>query len=111
MFTSKDAQWTDIDYMRGHLDWTYDQKSFARLPDVVRFLHAANMHFVPIVDPGISNEKPAGSYPPYDRGLDMNVFVRDFFGKPLVGKVRVPFVPHVHRPILLHFLLDFFSSS
>lgn len=75
--------------MRVYLDWTYDRQAFARLPDIVKYLHSMNMHYVPIVDPGISNQQPAGTYPPYDRGLDMNVFMRDSrASKPIVGKVR-----------------------
>lgn len=89
MLQIKDTQWSDIDYMRGHLDWTYDPVAFKHLPDVVRFLHSMNMHYAIIVDPGISNEQPAGTYPTYDRGIDMNLFVRDSrTGKPIVGRVR-----------------------
>lgn len=84
----KDTQWSDIDYMRANLDWTYDPDKYEHLPDIVQFLHLMYMHYSLIVDPGISNQQPAGTYPPYDRGVDMNVFVRDSrTGKPLVGKV------------------------
>ena len=35
------------------------------------------MHYVPIVDPGVSGNEKRGTYPPYDIGLDMNIFVRN----------------------------------
>ena len=38
-------------------------------------------------DPGISNQSP-GKYYPYDLGIDMDIFIKDDQGKPLVGKVR-----------------------
>jgi len=45
------------------------------------------MHYVAIVDPGVSGSEPPGSYPPYDRGLDMNVFLRNSSDDSFVGRV------------------------
>lgn len=46
------------------------------------------MHFVPILDPGVSGSEPKGTYPPYDRGIEMDIFVKDSNGKkPIIGKV------------------------
>jgi len=84
----QDAQWNDIDYMRSHLDFTYDHDSFASLPQMVDDLHANGQHYVMIIDPGISNQEPAGSYPAYDEGIEKDVFIKDSrTGLPLEGKV------------------------
>ena len=56
-----DTQWTDIDVMRSHLDYTYDNGSFYGLPDLVRSFHSEGKHYVNIIDPGISSTQPAGS--------------------------------------------------
>jgi hypothetical protein len=53
--------------MQNHLDFTYDPVAFAGLPDFVTDLHAHHQHYVMIVDPGISNAQPPGSYPPFDQ--------------------------------------------
>ena len=46
----QDTQWDDIDYMRQHLDWTYDSSGqFAGLPAVVDDLHAKGQHYIMIV--------------------------------------------------------------
>ncbi|XP_041362596.1 lysosomal alpha-glucosidase-like [Gigantopelta aegis] len=82
-----DVQWTDIDYMKEHLDWTYNKFSFVGLPDIVRDLHSHDQKYVIIVDPGISNTQTPGSYPPYDDGLKQDVFVKTYNGSNLVGKV------------------------
>ena len=38
-------------------------------------------------DPAISNNQTAGTYPPYDNGVKMDIFIKDGAGKTLVGKV------------------------
>jgi lysosomal alpha-glucosidase len=82
-----EAQWNDIDYMRVHLDWTYDADGpYAGLPDVVQELHNHSQKYVIIVDPGISNAFP-DRYPPYDSGLKNGVFILNSTGDPLIGKV------------------------
>lgn len=83
----QDTQWNDIDYMNNHLDFTYDPVAFKGLPDFVDDLHAHHQHYVMIVDPGISNAQPKGTYPPYDQGLAQNVFILNASGQPLIGSV------------------------
>lgn len=39
-------------------------------------------------DPAICSQQAIGSYPPYDDGLGMGIFVNDSSGKPIVGKVK-----------------------
>ena len=46
---------------------------------------AAGKHYMMIFDPGIANF--VDNYPAYDKGMDMDVFIKDASGKPIVGKV------------------------
>ena len=41
----------------------------------------------PLQDPGIGSDEPSGSYPPYDEGVQMNVFIKNSTGSLLIGKV------------------------
>ncbi|CAF0855937.1 unnamed protein product, partial [Adineta ricciae] len=83
-----DVQWTDIDAMSSHLDFTYDKVLFNGLPDLVRSLRSEGKHYVNIIDPGISSTQPAGTYPPYDDGLRRGIFVKKFNSSdPIIGKV------------------------
>ena len=72
----QDAQWSDIDYMSNHLDFTYNTSTYAGLPDFVESLHADGQHYVPILDPGIAYQVPPGSYKAYDLGVEMDVFIK-----------------------------------
>lgn len=82
-----DVQWSDIDYMKLHLDWTYDSDGgFPGLPDIVNDLHNHSQKYVIIVDPGIGNMFP-GKYAPYDEGIKEDVFIRNSSGGVLVGQV------------------------
>ncbi len=84
-----DVQWTDIDTMSSHLDFTYNKKSFNGLPDLVRGLQSDGMHYVNIIDPGISSTQPAGSYPPYDDGIKRGIFITKFNSTdPIIGQVK-----------------------
>ncbi|CAF5151961.1 unnamed protein product, partial [Rotaria magnacalcarata] len=83
-----DVQWTDIDAMLSHLDFTYDQTQFTGLPDLVRSFHSEGKHYVNIIDPGISKTQPSGTYPPYDDGLKKAIFMTKFNStEPITGKV------------------------
>ena len=82
----QDVQWNDIDYMKDHLDFTFDPQRFAGLPELAEYLHQNNQHYIPIVDPGIYSGDP--SYPPYRDGLKVGAFVkRPDTDSPLIGKV------------------------
>jgi alpha-glucosidase (family GH31 glycosyl hydrolase) len=84
-----DVQWTDIDAMSAHLDFTYDNKSFHGLPDLVHTLQSEGKHYVNIIDPGISSTQPAGSYPAYDEGIRRGIFIKKFNSSdPIIGKVN-----------------------
>ena len=82
-----DVQWNDLDYMDMSNDFTYDHDKFAGLPEFVQEVHQAGMHYVPIIDPGISNAD--SGYAPYDQGMEMGVFVRNSSDSeaPFIGKV------------------------
>jgi lysosomal alpha-glucosidase len=84
-----DVQWTDIDVMASYLDFTYSNKSFHGLPDLVRDLHSEGKHYVNIIDPGISSTQPPGTYLPYDEGIRRGIFIKKFNSNdPIIGKVN-----------------------
>ncbi|XP_068618673.1 uncharacterized protein [Battus philenor] len=82
-----DVQWNDLDYMKDANDFTYDDVKFKGLPDFVKELHDVGMHYVVLFDPGVSAAEKPGTYPPYDRGLEMDVFIKNSTDQPFVGKV------------------------
>ncbi|CAF3783626.1 unnamed protein product [Rotaria sordida] len=83
-----DIQWTDIDTMDSHLDFTYDNKTFHGLPELIRTMKAEGKHYVNIIDPGISSTQPPGTYPPYDEGLKQGIFITKYNStEPIVGEV------------------------
>ncbi|XP_054724424.1 lysosomal alpha-glucosidase-like [Uloborus diversus] len=82
-----DVQWHDIDYMDAFKDFTYDKVNFKGLPEFVDDLHRKGRHYVLMIDPGISNIEAPDSYPPYDEGVEDDVFVKTADGKNLIGKV------------------------
>ena len=83
-----DVQWTDIDVMSNKLDFTYDTKNFHGLPELVRTLQASGKHYVNIIDPAISSTQPAGTYPPYDDGIQQGVFITKYNStEPIIGEV------------------------
>ncbi|XP_061191912.1 lysosomal alpha-glucosidase-like [Saccostrea echinata] len=82
----QDTQWNDIDYMEEYRDFTTGTKKFGDQAAMVDTLHSMGMHYVMIVDPGISNKSPS-PYPPYNVGTKMDIWIKDSTGKPLIGKV------------------------
>ncbi|XP_011639981.1 lysosomal alpha-glucosidase-like [Pogonomyrmex barbatus] len=83
-----DTQWNDLDYMEKNNDFTYNKEKFKDLPKFVEEIHSVGMHYVPLIDAGISASENNGSYPPYDEGIKQNIFVKDGIShKPFIGKV------------------------
>ncbi|XP_013172172.1 PREDICTED: uncharacterized protein LOC106121193 [Papilio xuthus] len=82
-----DVQWNDLDYMKNGNDFTYDDVKFKGLPEFVKELHDAGMHYMVLIDPGVSAAENPGTYPPFDKGLEMNIFIKNSTGQPFVGKV------------------------
>lgn len=87
-----DVMWTDIDYMNGRRDFTFDPVKFAAkdMSALVDDLHMARQRWVPIVDPAIKVET---GYKPYESGKREDVWMRDATGQPLLG-VMWPGVSH-----------------
>ncbi|KAJ8925244.1 hypothetical protein NQ315_001431 [Exocentrus adspersus] len=82
-----DTQWNDLDYMNNSNDFTYDKENFNGLPGFVKDLHSNGMHYIPLIDPGVSASEVPGTYPPYDTGIKMDIFVKNSTGQPFIGKV------------------------
>lgn len=82
-----DVQWNDLDYMSERKDFTYDLVKYRTLPRFVEDVHKAGMKYVTLIDPAISADQPNGTYPPYDDGVAMDIFIKDANGKDLLGKV------------------------
>ncbi|GIY46213.1 lysosomal alpha-glucosidase [Caerostris extrusa] len=72
-----DVQWNDIDYMDKFKDFTYDEDKYAGLPEFVDELHNKGMHYVVITDPGISGSEKPGTYPPFDDGVQSDIFLKN----------------------------------
>lgn len=46
------------------------------------------MHYIPLIDAGISGFEDNGSYPPLDEGMKQDIFIKDgTSNKPFFGKV------------------------
>lgn len=73
--------------MENNNDFTVDEKRYGDLLAFVKEVHDAGMHYVPILDPGIAGCEPNGTYPPYDDGLALDIFVKSDNVSLLVGKV------------------------
>ncbi|XP_015118649.1 lysosomal alpha-glucosidase isoform X2 [Diachasma alloeum] len=83
-----DTQWNDLDYMKNSNDFTYDINKFKGLPQFVEEIHTMGMHYIPLIDAGISASEANGTYPPYDEGLRRDIFIKDFHTNvPFAGKV------------------------
>lgn len=83
-----DVQWNDIDYMDKRNDFTYDTVNYKGLRKFVDNLHKDGLHYVVIMDPGISASEPKGTYPPYDEAIADDILVKDHTGQnPIIGKV------------------------
>ncbi|KAL1432914.1 hypothetical protein MTO96_001909 [Rhipicephalus appendiculatus] len=82
-----DVQWNDIDYMKDWNDFTYDNYTYDGLPDFVAKVHEGGRHYVMIFDPGVSGSEVPGTYPPFDEGREMDVFVKNVTGGIVYAKV------------------------
>ncbi|XP_077867590.1 sucrase-isomaltase, intestinal-like [Saccoglossus kowalevskii] len=84
-----DVQYGDIDYMTRQLDFTYEHVTrYKGLPEWVDQLKEEGTRYIIILDPAISAEEVSGTYPPYDIGTNLGVFITEEDGKTeLKGKV------------------------
>jgi alpha-glucosidase (family GH31 glycosyl hydrolase) len=76
----QDVQHGDIDYFDRNLDFTYDPVRFAGLPDYVRQLKTEGIRFITLLDPFIGIGEPPGTYPAFDRGQELNIWVKESDG-------------------------------
>lgn len=73
--------------MDKHNDFTYDISTFVGLPEFVKDLHDQGRRYVILIDPGVSGSEISGTYPPYDRGVELDVFIKNSTGQIFIGKV------------------------
>jgi len=71
-----DVQHGDIDYFDRNMDFTYDKFNYSGLPEYVRQLKAEGTRFITILDPFIETGEPAGAYPPYERGQQLDIWIK-----------------------------------
>lgn len=73
--------------MHNNNDFTIDQEKYRTLPEFVKEVHEAGMHYVLILDPGVSASEPKGKYPPYDEGVTEDIFIKNQDDTIFIGKV------------------------
>ena len=88
-----DTIWSDIMYMDRYIDFTVDTTEFKGIKEYVDTLHKEDMHFVPIVDAGISILPPQTGPNWYSIGSKDGVFIKSTqnpdnkFNGNIIGKV------------------------
>ncbi|KAK9880759.1 hypothetical protein WA026_013081 [Henosepilachna vigintioctopunctata] len=85
-----EVQWNDLDYMDNQNIFTYNKNKFNGLPEFVKDLHNQGRRYVILIDPGLSGSEAPGTSLPYDRGLELDVFVKNSSGNVFIGKVWNP---------------------
>lgn len=78
--------------MNNSNDFTYDTKNFKDLPNFIKSLHDKGMHYIPLIDAGVSASEAEGTYPPYDEGVRMDIFVKNSSKQIFIGKVSISIV-------------------
>ena len=80
-----EVMWTDIDYMNLRQDFTTDPERFPlfKMRELVTTLHERDQRYIFILDPGIH---AVGNYSTYQKGHDMNVFLKHADGTDLLGE-------------------------
>lgn len=64
-----DTIWSDIDYMDGYKDFTWDPVNWKDLPQFVEEIHEANRYYIPILDAGIA-QRNGSDYAAYNTGVE-----------------------------------------
>ena len=57
------------------------------------------MHYILLIDPGVSGSEEPGTYPPYDEGLQLDIFIKNSSGQPFVGKVSLVWDLSCHNSV------------
>lgn len=47
------------------------------------------MKYIVILDPGVASREKPGTYPPYDNGINRDIFIKNSSNLPLEGKVYI----------------------
>lgn len=85
-----DAQWTDIDVMDSYLDFTYNNKTFGDLPDIVSSLQSLGIRYMTAIHPGISADETSPTFQQYADGVAQGIFIRSYLGSPpILGMVCI----------------------
>lgn len=79
-----DGLWLDIDYMRGYRVFTFEKKHFPAPAKAIARLEKRGRKVVPIIDPGVKNER---GYGVYERGAKAGAFCLNPQGRNYVGLV------------------------
>ncbi|XP_033109455.1 maltase-glucoamylase, intestinal-like [Anneissia japonica] len=82
-----DIQYADIDYMERQLDFTVSADRYAGFKEYVDQVKEEGTRYITILDPAISANETTGTYPPYEKGVEMDVFIKDEQGDIAYGKV------------------------
>ena len=79
-----EVMWTDIDYMNLREDFTTDPERFplSKMRELVSTLHSRDQRYVLILDPGVH---AVGNYTPYEKGHEMEVFLKGADGSDILG--------------------------
>ncbi|KAJ7592387.1 glycoside hydrolase family 31 protein [Mycena floridula] len=83
-----ETMWTDIDYMDRRRIFTVDPQYFPlnRMREIVSYLHAHDQRFVLMTDPAVGF-LPGEGYGPFDRGTELDVWMKLPDGTPSLGLV------------------------
>lgn len=84
-----DTQWNDIDIFDEYRDFTTDPSRYPvdQVRAFTEYLHNNGQHYINIIDPGIQ-VYPNMGYEPYDKGMDMDIFIKSGNGTSYeLGKV------------------------
>ncbi len=79
-----DVIWMDIDYMDAYRIFTFRKDEFPDPNGLNRYLHDHGFKSVWMIDPGVKIDP---GYTVYDSGTKADVWVKDFDGRTLEGKV------------------------
>lgn len=79
------VMWTDIDYMDHRLVFTLDEGNFPveRMQQVIKYIHDRQQRYIMMVDPAVGRT----DYHAYQRGVDMDVFMKREDGSEFLGVV------------------------
>ncbi|KAK3656414.1 hypothetical protein LTR56_003117 [Elasticomyces elasticus] len=81
---------SDLDYLKVNRDFTNNPGHYDIEPgkEFLERLHANGQHYMPILDPNIYVPDPTNfsdAYPTYDRGVELNAYIRDSNASYYIG--------------------------